>query len=111
MRSIWFYLPVSAWINNSQCGAYLELARLLELVHVTLTLERTASSEEDVFVVAIDILDPRREPSDGLVVNDFLPVATDVRDRYRRFLADVDGDIFRTYSKLQAISVEVKQTE
>ena len=78
----------------------LQLARLLELVHIALALERTARREEDVFVVAIDVLNPRRKPSDGVVVDDLFPVATDVGLRHGSVLADVDRNILRAYSKL-----------
>lgn len=83
------------------CCTYLELARLLELVHIALALERAARREEDVFVVAIDVLNPRRKPSDGVVVDDLLPVTANVRLRYGGVLADVDRDILRTYTELQ----------
>ena len=38
----------------------LQLARLLELLHVALALERAASREENILVILIDVLCPRR---------------------------------------------------
>ena len=51
-------------------------------------------------MVAVDVLNPCRKPSDGVVVDDLFPVATDVGLRYGSLLPDVDRNIFWTYSKL-----------
>ena len=78
----------------------LQLARLLELLHVALALERAASREEDILVVLIDVLRPRRQPRHGLVVNDLLPFARNVRRRDRSSLTNVDSHILRTNTEL-----------
>ena len=59
-------------------GTDLELTGLLELGHVTLTLERTAGRQEDVLVVTIDVLGPRRKPSDSVIMNDLFPFSRDI---------------------------------
>ena len=59
-------------------GTDLELTGLLELGHVTLTLERTAGRQEDVLVVTVDVLGPRRKPSDSVIMNDLFPLPRDI---------------------------------
>ena len=94
-------LTSGACKSTKSSYAYLELARLFELVHVALTFERTTRSEEDVFVVAVDVLNPSREPSNGVIMEDILPLAANIGHGYGRILANVDRDIFRPYAQLQ----------
>lgn len=74
---------------------YLQLSGLLELLHVTLSLDRTAGSQEDILVVAVDILHPVGEPSSGFVVDNSLPLARNVRLRCRDAFANIDRDVLR----------------
>lgn len=78
----------------------LELASFLELIPVALALQGAARSKEDVLVVAVDVLNPVRQPGYRIVVHDFLPLARHVRYWDGNIFADVDGDVFRTHSKL-----------
>lgn len=48
---------------------HLQLARLLELITVTLALDGAGSRKEDVFALAVDILLPMCKPSDSVVVD------------------------------------------
>lgn len=75
---------------------YLQLSGLLELLHVTLSLDGTAGGQEDVLVVAVDIFHPVGEPSSGLVVDDSLPLARNVRLRCWDAFANVDRDVLRS---------------
>ena len=82
----------------------LQLARLLELLHVALALERAASREEDILVVLIDVLRPRRQPRHGLVVLDALPLPRHVGHGYGGILADVEDDVLRPHTMLDMVS-------
>ena len=71
----------------------LELSRFLKLLHVALTLERTACCQENILVVSIDVLNPIGEPRHGFVVNDGLPLAGHVGLGNRNAVSDVDRDV------------------
>ena len=94
-------LELLAVIRADAVDMVLELACLLELHHVALALERTASGEENVLVVPVHVLDPIREPGDRLVVHDLLPLARHVGLGDRDALADVDGNVLRVNSELR----------
>jgi hypothetical protein len=79
---------------------YLEFTSLFELRHVALPLERTASGEEDILVVAVDILRPCCEPCHRFVVDDLLPVSRYVWLRDRNAFGNVDSDVLRIDTKL-----------
>lgn len=74
---------------------YLQVASLLKLCHIALTLERATSSQKHVFVVAIDVLCPRGEPSHCRIVNYLLPLAGDIRFWDGDAFADVNCDVLR----------------
>jgi len=74
---------------------YLQVASLLELSHIALTLERAAGGQKHVFVVAVDVLCPCCEPCNCRVVDDLLPLAGDIRFRDGNAFADIDCDILR----------------
>lgn len=56
--------------STRESETHLESSSLLELGHITLTLERRVGSEEDVFDVIVDVLLPGSEPGDGVLVDD-----------------------------------------
>lgn len=108
MRSTWF------WSASDQCygvlaikgtTANLELSCFLEFRHITLTLNRAARSQENVFVVAVNILRPVSQPCDSIVVDDFLPFARHVGFRNRNALANIDRDVFRPNTVLSRPSL------
>lgn len=49
---------------------HLQFARLFELLHIALPFERTTSGKENVFVTAVNILRPCRQPCHGIVMLD-----------------------------------------
>lgn len=60
-----------------------KISGLLELVSVTLSLPGTSSRQEHIFDLLVDILLPRREPGNGIVMLHPLPFAGNVGYRYR----------------------------
>jgi hypothetical protein len=60
-----------------------KISGLLELVSVTLSLPGTSSRQEHIFDLLVDILLPRSEPGNGIVMLHPLPFAGNVgyRDR------------------------------
>lgn len=51
-------------------------------------------------MIAIDILRPVCKPSDGLIVNDLLPLAWHIRFRDGNTFTDVQCDVFRAHAVL-----------
>lgn len=79
----------------------LQLTRLLKFDHVTLALQRAASRQENIFVIAIDVLRPSGKPGDCVVVLKRLPFSGHVGNRNGGFLSDVDGDVFGANTELE----------
>ena len=71
---------------DNQNISHLQLSRLFELLHVTLTFPHTASSKENISMVAIDILGPSGQPRHSIVVLDRLPRPRHVGNRNRCIL-------------------------
>ena len=88
----------------------LEIARLFELHHVALTLERAAGGEEDILGVAVDVFLPRREPGDRIVMDNLCPLSTRRRLRDRNTFPDVDGDVAGADAQLEAALLRVFAT-
>lgn len=88
-------------------AAYLQLARLLELITVALALDGTGSREEDIFALAVDILLPMCKPSDGVIVDHRLPRARHIGYRHRLGFANVDYDVLgpNTFLAWQVVSL------
>ena len=84
----------------------LQLTGLFELGHITLALERTARRQEDVLVATIDVLSPRREPSNSVVMNNLFPLARDIGNWNGCICAYVDGDVLRINAQLVRVSKE-----
>lgn len=78
----------------------LELARLFELLHVALALERAACGQEHVLVIAVDVLSPGREPSHSVVVYDLLPFPWHIRLWCGYALTNIDRDVLGSHSVL-----------
>ena len=97
----YFYDPFNAKNEVRQRRSpYLKLAGFFEFLHVTLTLQGTSGSKEDIFRVAVDILLPVGEPSDSIIINDLAPFARHVRSRNRRALPNIESDVTRMQSIL-----------
>lgn len=97
MRSTCFYgaKREQSLVIEHRC-TYLELPCLLELSHVALALERTSGGQEDVLVIAVDVLRPSGKPSDRVVVLNVFPFARYVGLGDGHALADVDRDVLWT---------------
>lgn len=89
---------------------HLQLTRLLKFLHVALALERTAGREEDVLVVAVDVLHPVRQPSDGVVVHNVFPLPRYIGSGHGRVFPDVDGDVLRAQTMLHDASAWLRTT-
>jgi hypothetical protein len=82
----------------------LELTGLFKLGHITLALERTARRQEDILMVTIDVLSPRRKPRNGILMNDLFPLAGDIGNGNGCVSSYVDGDILRINTQLGRVS-------
>jgi hypothetical protein len=73
----------------------LKLSGLLKLGHITLALERTARRQEYILMTTVDVLSPRRKPSNSVIMNGLLPLARNVGNWNGCIGSYVDGDILR----------------
>jgi len=89
-------------VPGGEISLYLQFARLFELGHITLSLERTAGGEENILVVQVDVLDPIGKPGDRVVVDHLFPRSGGVGFRDGLVLSDVYRDILRTDAFLGA---------
>jgi hypothetical protein len=86
----------------------LELTRLFELNHITLALKRTAGRQEDILMVTVDVLSPRRKPSNGVVMNDLFPLSRNIRNWSRCIRSYVNCDVLRIDTQLRQVSKQVR---
>lgn len=86
--------------NRLSTVVYLQLTRFLEFIHVALTLDGTTRSQEHVFVVSVDVLDPVGQPSDCLIVHDRLPVTRNIGLRCGYAITDVNRYVLWLHSML-----------
>jgi hypothetical protein len=82
----------------------LKFTGFLELGHITLTLERTAGRQEDVLMVTVDVLSPRRKPSNSVIMNDLFPLSRNIRNWNGCFRSYVNGNILRMDTQLENVS-------
>jgi hypothetical protein len=73
----------------------LKLTGLFELGHITLALKRTAGRQEDIFMATVDVLGPRRKPSDGIIMNDLFPLPWNIGNGNRCIRSYVNCDVLR----------------
>ena len=55
-------------------------------------------------MVAVDVLGPRRKPSNSIIMNDLFPLAQNIGDWNGCIGSYIDGDILRTNTQLGRIS-------
>ena len=82
----------------------LKLPGLLKLGHITLALERTARSQEDILMATVDVLSPRRKPCNSVIMKDVFPLARKIGDWNGCIISYVDDDILRINTQLGRIS-------
>jgi hypothetical protein len=94
-------------LSDEQWGTVetdLKLTGLLELGHITLALKRTAGRQEDVLMATIDVLSPRRKPSNSVIMDNLFPLSRDIGNWNRCFRSYVKGNILRIDTQLEHVS-------
>ena len=89
------YVSVNNRSVSGEILPYLQFARLFELGHITLPLEGTTGSEENILVVLVNVLDPVGKPCDRVVVDYLFPRSRGVGFGDGLMLTDVDRDVLR----------------
>ena len=105
-------IEVPLVVPSDLVDAALELHRLVELVEVTFTFQRRVGREHHIFILAHDVLVPRGQPRDAVVVLDVGPRSPGlVAARRRSIPTDVDRHSigFRALFHNPSACVEINQ--
>jgi hypothetical protein len=81
--------------KGARADTDLKLTGLLKLGHITLALKRTARRQEDILMITVDVLGPRRQPRNSVVMKDIFPLAWNIGDWNGCIGSYVDDDILR----------------
>ena len=86
--------------DNKPDLCHLQFPGFLKLLHVTLPFPRAAGSKEDILMIAVDILSPRRQPRHCSVVLNRFPLPWHIGNGNRCILPDIERNLFRSHPEL-----------